>query len=40
MSKKKALGKLADAKDAQKSAQSTTAMSKTFKGFTDENEPQ
>ena len=36
MSEKKAPRKLAHPKRAQKSAKSTTAVSKTFKGFTDE----
>jgi uncharacterized protein YdhG (YjbR/CyaY superfamily) len=36
MSEKKAPGKLAHAKRTQKSAKSTTAINKTFKGFTDE----
>src|SRR5262249_53867144 len=36
MSEKKAPGKLAHAKDTQKSAKSTTAINKKFKGFTDE----
>src|SRR5512134_2275301 len=36
MSEKKAARKLAQPKRAQKSAKSTTAVSKTFKGFTDE----
>jgi hypothetical protein len=36
MSEKKAPDKLAHAKDTQKSARSTTAIDKTFQGFTDE----
>src|SRR5947208_10290523 len=36
MSEKEAPGKLAHAKGTQKSAKSTTATGKTFKGFTDE----
>jgi hypothetical protein len=36
MSEKKAPGKLAHAKGTQKSAKSTTAIDKTFGGFTDE----
>src|SRR5262249_38015057 len=36
MSAKKAPGKLAHAKDTQKSAKSTTAVAKTVEGFSDE----
>jgi hypothetical protein len=36
MSEKKAPGKLAHAKGTEKSAKSTTAVDKTFEGFTDE----